>query len=1001
MAKNPGCEVCNKSSLSLLLLRPSPIAKHALMAPAHSRNISAEPASVAGLLPARLPTESRFALRLLRPGYVHVYIAKPPPRVANWLVYRVTEQADLIPEGHALFSQPEESVTCKRTDHIATGMKMLDLPQAHKIDEVWIAYSANLWDDTLRGQNKADAEVMQRISLKACGVNTFTPTAEKLKAQVIECNLINFTIDISAEQDFPFTSVAKCVDQLAAGLASAAAKHPKTAGKELAVVLRDPVGIAAELNSLRVRRNEPIKREFLKPEVVHPLNSSNVVLGLRKAQMEEAEAVSLEHTAPIRTLKEYSDTTWPKGTTYRLMDVEEGKQLVKEAKIHFLPYRAEHLRNGTGPMVWVLLPQHHLKAENWTEKEAASKWSKFARFHDEDARKGWVNQFDARMHKEHYGPLEKMEDDWFSAAQDAQTLTYFKRHFDPDAKISAAKPAVSSVTYAHESHLIHVPAPMTRGAVAQRYIAMLVLPIINSDAIALRTFIGNRNYLAHDAHIQLTADPGSDGMRDKTFDILKGFSELTKSAGAMQSQGWIGHALALYSIGQLSALTGAVLSVASDNPLTHKAIERLQHLAKFQKLLEFAAEGALKGNAPKMPILIKFKVNANEALAIMATRSGQTIGSSKSRLKDHRTAGTMVTLTLLTDTDAIRAAGGDITDIAHNPSTGTVIFGNTASNTAAAAAVGKTPLVSKQIFLTLYYGQTRLAAKATNIIRDAFPAMNRMVGANVAALSKTLDARLALGSMVIQAIGVWNGVNSFKGAKSDSARLDASYGILDSVVGFSGGALQMGTTFAQIQLVSRLGAQVATDAIARSIGIGAMKFLGCATGVAGGGINFFASLKKSEDQAEAGSTNTVVRLYAFSAYASLGNGVTSAALTAGAVAESLAVRNIGGAVVRTVALRLGANAVLATVGGIGLTVSGVGLILLGAGVAFQVAAIVLTPDDLQEWLAKSYFGLDGGVIFSDKRKDMFAKGNWEEERKALDEVINKVRLKNEKDLKPE
>jgi hypothetical protein len=70
-----------------------------------------------------------------------------------------------------------------------------------------------------------------------------------------------------------------------------------------------------------------------------------------------------------------------------------------------------------------------------------------------------------------------------------------------------------------------------------------------------------------------------------------------------------------------------------------------------------------------------------------------------------------------------------------------------------------------------------------------------------------------------------------------------------------------------------------------------------------------------------------------------------------------------------------------------LTVSGVGLLLLGAGVAIQVAAIVLTPNELQRWLGRSYFGRDGGFIVQGKRDDMFAKGDWRAERAALDEVM--------------
>ena len=62
------CAACQKSTLSLLLLRPSPVAKVAPLKTAGSDAVSSDAAAMSGLLPAKLPTESRFALRLLRAG---------------------------------------------------------------------------------------------------------------------------------------------------------------------------------------------------------------------------------------------------------------------------------------------------------------------------------------------------------------------------------------------------------------------------------------------------------------------------------------------------------------------------------------------------------------------------------------------------------------------------------------------------------------------------------------------------------------------------------------------------------------------------------------------------------------------------------------------------------------------------------------------------------------------------------------------------------------------
>ena len=145
-------------------------------------------------------------------------------------------------------------------------------------------------------------------------------------------------------------------------------------------------------------------------------------------------------------------------------------------------------------------------------------------------------------------------------------------------------------------------------------------------------------------------------------------------------------------------------------------------------------------------------------------------------------------------------------------------------------------------------------------------------------------------------------------------------------------------------------------------------------------------MKKQDEQWDQGN-KFVAYLYQSSAYASLGTGLTSAALTAGVVAGTLAANGVGGAVVETIALRLGSNAVLATVGGIGLTVSGVGLILLGAGIALQVGAILLTPDEMEIWLSRTYFGTGGGFFGMGERDDKFPKGDWLAERNTLDQLI--------------
>jgi hypothetical protein len=206
-------------------------------------------------------------------------------------------------------------------------------------------------------------------------------------------------------------------------------------------------------------------------------------------------------------------------------------------------------------------------------------------------------------------------------------------------------------------------------------------------------------------------------------------------------------------------------------------------------------------------------------------------------------------------------------------------------------------VLSKTAFLRLYQGQLSTAGKTANVLRDALPALNRtMTGPNIVELTKTLDVRFALASMAIQVIGMWNGVKSWFNATSDSSRTDATYGVLDSLFGFTGGALQLSAVYAEIRLINQIAPAASAAAVAQSACIGALKFFGCATDIAGGGINLVASWKKRNDQNKLGNS-TAAELDTMSALASGGTLSTSTALTAGSLAGTLAARAVGGAMV--------------------------------------------------------------------------------------------------------
>lgn len=995
MVERTGCETCKKASLSLLLLRPSPIARTGLVAPLGVSGIAVEPAVVAGLLPTCKLTESQFVLRLLRQGYVHIYIPNPPAGVREWLVYRVTAEADLVPQGHNTFLQPEQNMACVSEVHIPTGMKVVSIPQAHKITDIWIAYSANLWNDTLRARNKADPAVMQKVSLKDGGPNTFKPTAEKLKTQVLECGISKVVIANSVEQDFPFNKLVHQVDDLVQGLQRAAARHPKTAGKELAVVLRDPVGICAELNALRLHRNQSVTCEFEKPEVMHPLNSSRLLMGLKKSVVDEASLASLDAVIPLSTAMGIAAASHPPGTEVAEITPAERRELLKHGARTLSSHQRAHLEGKTR-MYLVIYPDVEQRAEKWKQDAAAQNWEKYSGYYDEAARAKWVKAFDARMRQEHYEPLQRMEDDWYSAVEELAASDYFDRHFDRNAG-SDEKSALDCSIKAREHTLIYLPGPLTTERMTERYLAMLDQPLTAPGARVLRMIVGDKPNAVPLLGQQLSGDPAKDGggMRDKTHDLVKGLVELMGTDSAAGKI--LGHTLALFSIGLWSALGGAFLTAASRGAakVTPEQIKKLRQLSVVQRALEIAVQGAVKGKAPNLPVLLTMKVSAQEALEIRNGRPGEVTGTYQKRLEKLRRKGRMVELTLLTDTDAIKAANGDLDIVARHGSTGTVSIGTNATETAQEAAQGKTLVLSRDAFVRLYQRQMSTAETGANLVRRAAAEFNQP-STNLTALTKTLDARLAMAGMLVHALGIWFGYDKVANPTSESDRIDAEYGVAGNMVGFTGAALQLAALGVEMRLKRQhaaLGGTVDSDAINKNLRLGALRILGAFTGIAGGYLDFAGSMKKSSDQ-DADGNERSSDLYFYSAYASAGTAITAGALSLGQLSQVLAARGIGGVVVRAVAARLAGNIALGAVGGLAVSVTGLGLLFLGAGVALQVGAIVMTPDNLQQWVARSYFGTDGGIIFVGRRHDRFP--DWASEMKSLNEITNKAEAEQKK-----
>jgi hypothetical protein len=419
-------------------------------------------------------------LRLLRAGYLHVYIESPPPGMKNWLIYRVTEQADLVPQSSPAFALP--TVACTRSGHNATGMKLLSLPQAHKLTEIWIAYSANLWGAKLQRRNAAKPKVMQKISLAGGSPNTFAPTETNLKGKVLEAALTRLRINGASEHDYPFNSVATQITDLVDNLTRAAACHPKTKGKELAVVLRDPVGVATELNALRMHRHALAEAEMAKPENAHPMTSLHMLDGLRRSVMDTNEARKMEAISPVMNQGAFQDIMrvrpnprgWPDGTTWVRMTS-----------------RDDMLAHGPG-MGRVVFPDHEERAAEWVQRQTAATFERYRKYIDEARIESWKADFDKKMRAEHSEPLLRYEADWWGLRKDASFNEYFAKHFDETDENGPQQAHSPGACYASEVHYALTPQPFVEGPVQEEYAAECERDPNDAKAVMQRALVGNQ-----------------------------------------------------------------------------------------------------------------------------------------------------------------------------------------------------------------------------------------------------------------------------------------------------------------------------------------------------------------------------------------------------------------------------------------------------------------------------------------------------------------------------
>ncbi|WP_284337751.1 T6SS effector BTH_I2691 family protein [Comamonas sp. NoAH] len=1025
-----GCDQCNRSGLSLLLLRPSPISQDNRVAPAGAGLVKVdENTLLAGLIPTGTK-DVRYGLRLLRPGYVHMYIPKPPEGVAHWHVYRISNNADLIAQSDPVFSQMPRPAPCQRTGHNALGMRLLPIPQAHLIDTVWIAYSANLWNDNLKAQNQANPEVMQEIHVKQGVANpgSFVPSANALKAQVLECALPVLTINGNQQHDFPFCSLMSQTEQLAQEMEEVAALHPQTAGKQLAIVLRDPVGIAAEFNAMRLRMSDLSTTHLLRPEVRQPLEVNKLIQTLKQSVLPDVGAEeALTAVCPLRKKSAFdrSASTMPTGTEWEALTQDELAVLNDRASsdspiAHALlaPYRSAFTQEPLGRVIY---PDHEERVRKWAQEQADQAWERFAQYYDDEQRRNWLQGLQQTLQAQYLNTLKVYEDNWNRALRSNALGDYFAQHFDEQdtnlQEMHARTGCSAGSIYMEEAALSFTPEPFCVDGEAQRFFdSQLDADIAMPNAIMLRAMVGNQKSLID----ILLADPGN-GQRDKIYDFIKGLigeytgakahlgQPLTPAMGKAVS--WLTNINMGFSLGMLGALGAAATNSmastferiigagggvpaapASISPQMLARLNKVQAMTLVHQASEETLKAVLNQKAVAVPVVVMANLSPGQLRQLMIDRGApmsrrriRALGKHQVRVAMVINSNTLAELMEAPPSNLRGSVGRNADEVVF--SAHAYRYQNIAAGTNGQVL---TLPISKLSEIYLEH-QAKLSQAPAQVRRWMAEVQN---GPSIQAGRKTLlslDGRLAIGGVILQITALMHGLKDYQseaGKSAPDARKlnDAWIGMTSAMVGAMGGMAELSATYwvFRTERVQAVSSSVAN----RSTSVLLLRGTGALLGTVGSFMTAWSTLRAADDLGRSGRMDLVwpMRISAFlfgisgvplaivSVDYFLQAAIRAGLIRSGNVAARQASRVAGARVGAGIAARLGVAAA-------GLSVPGVGWALTAVALGELVYVLINTHDPLQTWFASSYFGKTSWY-----QSSLAKRGSWEEELNAFNRI---------------
>ncbi|WP_295538400.1 hypothetical protein, partial [uncultured Pseudacidovorax sp.] len=256
----------------------------------------------------------------------------------------------------------------------------------------------------------------------------------------------------------------------------------------------------------------------------------------------------------------------------------------------------------------------------------------------------------------------------------------------------------------------------------------------------------------------------------------------------------------------------------------------------------------------------------------------------------------------------------------------------------------------------------------------------------------SVEGRLALGAMVVQGLGLYQGIPQLLAELNKSRRdqdkiNEAAIGVLDSLGGFVGASAELWASAHKASLLLKPGGEHLVEASGR---LAVLRTTAAVTGMLGAMITYHMMGKKADGaRAEGDKLSTIG--YRVSSYAGGMLLFTSGIATADAAAKQIASR----AIARHVVLRLAGvvateAAVAGAAGTVAAVVSGVGLVLMLVAIGGYVYATVNERDSYQRWAGRCYFGNDDVKRFATAADEQHWLMAIEYEADAQGEVMRKA-----------